>query len=233
MVLLRTITVITVTLLLATSIAGASSTTTGTSDQPLSLRGSTNRRAVTSTHPAANEPNGDEIVSTLSKSFLHAAVGTIDHLYDRSLESQSISPTKVSTVLKEGMGCIYGQSTTYAQKNTGANGRQLQSNQLGICLTKMLGSNRVIRRKGIIQKAFQLASKPLNARPDHVLPEKKANKIVRIISIIAELSDSHAEFKNGVLLYIDAEIESGDVKMDQEALDGLDFFLTVANLGDE
>lgn len=130
------------------------------------------------------------------------------------------------------MGCIYGEATA-AAKNSNPKERRLQNSQRGLCLTKVLGSNRVIKRKGLVQKAFQLASEPLNARPDHVLSRKKADKIVTVISLISKLAQSHAEFKDSVMVYVNAEVESGDIKVDQEALDGLDFFLTMANLADE
>lgn len=217
---------IAIVFLLATTINGASST-----DAPTSLRG-TNRRVVKTSPTVEDGTNDDGIVSALSKQFLHIAVGAIDHMYRRSLQNEPISPTKVRKVLDEGLSCVYGESTA-AQKSSNQKDRQLQNSQLGRCLTKVLGSNRVIKRRAIVQKAFQLAAEPLNARPDHVLPMKKANKIVTIISLIAELAENHAEFKKSVLLYINAEIESGDIMMDQEALHGLDLFLTVANLGDE
>ena len=230
MLQLRSISI--VLLFLAFITSASSSTADHAAENPTSLRGPS-RRVVATTSAVTNDGTKDkDIVSALSKQFLHIAVGSINHLYNRNLENKSISPAKVSNVLREGMGCIYGESNA-AVKNSNPKERRLQNFHLGLCLTKVLGSNRVIKRKGLVQKAFQLAARPLNARPDHVLPRKKADKVVTVISLISELAGSQAKFKEAVMAYVNAEVESGDIKMDQEALDGLDFFLTVANLGDE
>lgn len=174
------------------------------------------------------EPS-DGVLSAISKRLLRVAVGAADSLYSRDLRQRSIDSYKISKTMADGLDCIY------SGKRVNPKGKSLPAAvPIGKCLTEILGSNKVIKQGGLLQKVMNAAAKPLQARRDHFLAKETANKIAAGIAYIAANVKSHAEFKDEVMLLIQMEVASDEIKLAPEALDGLNLFLIVADLeGDE
>jgi len=161
------------------------------------------------------------ISTAFSKRLLRIAVGAADSLYGRSLRQKSIDSYKVSKTMTDGLDCIYsGERIDPA-------GKSLPIDQ---CLTETLASNKVIRQGSLTQKVMNAAAKPLRARSDRILAKGTANEIVAAINSMAANAKSHAAFKDEVMQFMNMKVASNEVKLAPEALDGLDLFLTVADL---